>query len=323
MIRSRIAGTGSYLPERIMTNADLEQLVDTNDSWIRERTGIEERRIAAPSQTTGDLAVEAGLAALAAADVDPRTVDMIIVGTSTPDSVFPSTASLIQQRLGVAPDAVAMDVAAACSGFVYALGVADRFIRTGGAKRALVIGAETFSRILNWQDRSTCVLFGDGAGAVLLEASSEEGIINTHLHSDGANVELLHVPWGVSQGYDRLIENAGMISMRGNEVFKVAVRTLGRLVDETLENNGLSRADIDWVVPHQANIRIISATAKKLDIPMEQVVVTVQKHGNTSAASIPLALDAAVRDGRIQRGQLLLLEAFGAGFTWGSALVRY
>lgn len=323
MIRSRIAGTGSYLPERVMTNAEMEQLVDTSDTWIRERTGIEERRIAAPSQTTGDLAVEAGLAAMAAADIDPRTVDMVIVGTSTPDSVFPSTASLIQQRLGIAPEAVAMDVAAACSGFVYALGVADRFVRTGGAKRALVIGAETFSRILNWQDRTTCVLFGDGAGAVLLEASSEEGIIDTHLHSDGAHVDLLHVPWGVSQGYDRLIANAGMISMRGNEVFKVAVRTLGRLVDETLEHSGLSRADIDWVVPHQANIRIISATAKKLGISMDQVVVTVQKHGNTSAASIPLALDAAVRDGRIQRGQLLLLEAFGAGFTWGSALVRY
>lgn len=323
MIRSRIAGTGSYLPERVMTNAEMEQLVDTSDTWIRERTGIEERRIAAPSQTTGDLAVEAGLAAMAAADIDPRTVDMVIVGTSTPDSVFPSTASLIQQRLGIAPEAVAMDVAAACSGFVYALGVADRFVRTGGAKRALVIGAETFSRILNWQDRTTCVLFGDGAGAVLLEASSEEGIIDTHLHSDGAHVDLLHVPWGVSQGYDRLIDNAGMISMRGNEVFKVAVRTLGRLVDETLEHSGLSRADIDWVVPHQANIRIISATAKKLGISMDQVVVTVQKHGNTSAASIPLALDAAVRDGRIQRGQLLLLEAFGAGFTWGSALVRY
>lgn len=306
-----------------MTNADLEQLVDTSDAWIRERSGIEERRIAAPSQTTGDLAVEAGLAALAAADIDPRTVDMVIVGTSTPDAVFPSTASLIQQRLGVAPHAIALDVAAACSGFVYALGVADRFIRTGGAKRALVIGSETFSRILNWQDRATCVLFGDGAGAVLLEASSEEGIIDTYLHSDGVNADLLQVPWGISQGYDQLTETSGLISMRGNEVFKVAVRTLGRLVDETLESSGLSRADIDWVVPHQANIRIISATAKKLDIPMERVVVTVQKHGNTSAASIPLALDAAVRDGRIQRGQLLLLEAFGAGFTWGSALVRY
>lgn len=323
MIRSRIAGTGSYLPERVMTNAELEQLVDTSDAWIRERTGIEERRIAAPGQTTGDLAVEAGLRAIEAAEVDPKSVDMVIIGTSTPDSVFPSTACLIQQRLGVAPDAIAMDVAAACSGFVYALGVADRFIRTGGSKRALVIGSETFSRILNWEDRTTCVLFGDGAGAVLLEASDEEGIIGTHLHSDGVNADLLHVPWGVSQGYDRLLDNAGMIRMRGNEVFKVAVRTLGRLIDETLDANGLARSDIDWVVPHQANIRIISATAKKLEIPMERVVLTVQKHGNTSAASIPLALDAAVRDGRIQRGELLLLEAFGAGFTWGSALVRY
>jgi 3-oxoacyl-[acyl-carrier-protein] synthase-3 len=307
-----------------MTNAEMEKLVDTSDIWIRERTGIEERRIAAPGQTTGDLAVEAGLRAIEAAGVDPKSVDMVVVGTSTPDSVFPSTASLIQRRLGVAPEAIAMDVAAACSGFVYALSVADRFVRTGGSKRALVIGAETFSRILNWEDRGTCVLFGDGAGAVLLEASTEEeGIIGTHLHSDGAHVELLHVPWGVSQGYDQLLGSAGMISMRGNEVFKVAVRTLGRLIDETLEAHSLQRSDIDWVVPHQANIRIISATAKKLEIPMERVVVTVQKHGNTSAASIPLALDAAVRDGRIQRGELLLLEAFGAGFTWGSALVRY
>jgi 3-oxoacyl-[acyl-carrier-protein] synthase-3 len=321
--RSKIAGTGSYLPERIMTNAEIERLVDTSDAWIRERSGIEERRIAAPGQTTGDLAIEAARQAIAAADIDPALIDMIIIGTSTPDAVFPSTASLIQQRLGLAPQAIAMDVAAACSGFIYALSVADRFIRTGGATRALVIGSETFSRILDWEDRSTCILFGDGAGAVLLEASEDEGIIDTHLHSDGAHVDLLQVPWGVSQGYDKLTGNAGMITMRGNEVFKVAVRTLGRLVEETLEASGFDRADIDWVVPHQANIRIISATAKKLGIPMERVVVTVQQHGNTSAASIPLALDAAVRDGRIQRGELLLLEAFGAGFTWGSALVRY
>lgn len=324
MIRSRIAGTGSYLPARIMTNAELEQMVDTSDSWIRERSGIEERRIAAPDELTGDLAVEAGRRAIEAAGVDPQLVDMVIVGTSTPDSVFPSTASLIQQRLGVAPASIAMDVSAACSGFIYALSVADRFIRTGGARYALVIGAETFSRILNWQDRSTCVLFGDGAGAVLLEAvEGVEGVIATHLHSDGANVDLLHVPWGVSRGYDQLLGAAGMVHMRGNEVFKVAVRTLGRVVDETLAANGLSKSDVDWLVPHQANIRIISATARKLDMPMERVVVTVQKHGNTSAASIPLALDTAVRDGRIKRNDLLLLEAFGAGFTWGSALVRF
>lgn len=323
MIRSRIVGTGSYLPERVMTNADLEKLVDTSDAWIRERTGIQERRIAAPGQTTGDLAVEAGLRAIEAAGVDPQEVDMLIVGTSTPDAVFPSTACLIQQRLGIPPGAIAMDVAAACTGFVYALSVADRFIRTGGARRALVIGAETFSRILNWEDRTTCVLFGDGAGAVLLEASDAEGVISTHLHSDGINADLLHVPWGVSQGYDQLVGAAGTVHMRGNEVFKVAVRTLGRVVDETLEANGLNRADIDWVVPHQANIRIISATARSLGVPLERVVLTVGKHGNTSAASIPLALDTAVRDGRIQRGNLLLLEAFGAGFTWGSALVRY
>lgn len=323
MIRSKIVSTGSYLPERVMTNAELEQLVDTSDAWIRERSGIEERRIAAPGQTTGDLAVAAAQQAIETADIDPALIDMVIIGTSTPDAVFPSTASLIQQRLGIAPQAIAMDVAAACTGFVYALSVADRFIRTGGATRALVIGSETFSRIVDWQDRSTCILFGDGAGAVLLEATEEEGIISTHLHSDGAHVDLLQVPWGVSQGYDQLSGTAGMITMRGNEVFKVAVRTLGRLVDETLEASGFERSDVDWVVPHQANIRIIGATARKLGISMDRVVVTVQKHGNTSAASIPLALDAAVRDGRIQRGELLLLEAFGAGFTWGSALVRY
>jgi len=323
VIRSKIVSTGSYLPERVMTNAELEQLVDTSDAWIRERSGIEERRIAAPGQTTGDLAVAAAQQAIETADIDPALIDMVIIGTSTPDAVFPSTASLIQQRLGIAPQAIAMDVAAACTGFVYALSVADRFIRTGGATRALVIGSETFSRIVDWQDRSTCILFGDGAGAVLLEATEEEGIISTHLHSDGAHVDLLQVPWGVSQGYDQLSGTAGMITMRGNEVFKVAVRTLGRLVDETLEASGFERSDVDWVVPHQANIRIIGATARKLGISMDRVVVTVQKHGNTSAASIPLALDAAVRDGRIQRGELLLLEAFGAGFTWGSALVRY
>jgi 3-oxoacyl-[acyl-carrier-protein] synthase-3 len=323
LIRSRIAGTGSYLPERVMTNADLEKLVDTSDAWIRERSGIEQRHIAAPGETTGDLAVEAGRRAIEAAGIDARQVDMLVIGTCTPDSVFPSTACLIQERLGIAPNAIAMDVAAACSGFIYAMGIADRFIRTGGAQRVLVIGAETFSRILNWQDRSTCVLFGDGAGAVLLDATDEEGVIATHLHSDGAHAELLHVPWGVSQGYDRLVDNAGMVSMRGNEVFRVAVRTLGRAVTETLEANGFSKADVDWLVPHQANIRIITATAKALGVPIERVVLTVQKHGNTSAASIPLALDTAVRDGRIKRGDLLLLEAFGAGFTWGSALVRY
>ncbi len=323
MIRSRIAGTGSHLPERVLTNFDLEKLVDTSDAWIRERTGIRERRIAAPGETTGDLAVEAGRRALEAADIDPATIDLLIVGTCTPDSVFPSTACLIQPRLGIRPGAVALDVAAVCSGFIYALDVADRFIRTGGAKRALVIGAETMSRLLNWQDRSTCILFGDGAGAVVLEASEEPGIFTSHLHADGSQAELLCVPWGVSQGYERLLAEAGKISMRGNEVFKVAVRTLGRIVDETLEAAGLERKDVDWLVPHQANIRIIEATAKKLELPMDRVVLTVEQHGNTSAASVPLALDTAVRDGRIQRGDIVLLEAFGAGFTWGAALLRY
>lgn len=323
MIHSRIASTGSYLPERVMSNRDLESLVDTSDAWIRERTGIEERRIASPDETTGDLALQAARRAIEAADVDPATIDMLVLGTCTPDSVFPSTATLIQQRLGLRAGAIAFDVSAACSGFIYALGVADRFIRTGGATRALVIGAETMSRILNWSDRGTCILFGDGAGAVLLEATEEEGVIGTHLHADGAHEELLNVPWGVSQGYEKLIGDAGKITMRGNEVFKVAVRTLGGIVEETLAESGYAQSDIDWLVPHQANIRIIQATARKLGLPMERVVLTVQKHGNTSAASIPIALDTAVRDGRIQRGQLLLLEAFGAGFTWGSALVRF
>ena len=320
---SRIAGTGSYLPERVLTNADLEKLVDTSDEWIRERTGIEERRIAADGETCGDLAFHAAKRAMEAADIDPAEVDLLIVATSTPDSVFPSTACLIQRRLGIPSGAVAFDVAAACSGFIYALGIADRFIRGGGVRKAVVIGSETFSRILNWQDRGTCVLFGDGAGAVVLEATDQPGILTTRLHSDGENVDLLGVPWGVSQGYDKLTEDAGKVFMKGNEVFKVAVRTLGRIVDETLEACELTQADIDWLVPHQANIRIITSTAKKLSLSMDQVVVTVQKHGNTSAASIPLALDTAVRDGRVQRGQLLLLEAFGAGFTWGTALVRF
>jgi 3-oxoacyl-[acyl-carrier-protein] synthase-3 len=320
---SRIIGTGGYLPERILTNLELEQVVDTSDAWIRERTGIEERRMASADETTGDLAANAARAALDSAGVDPGTIDLVVLATSTPDAVFPSTATLIQARLGIRSGAIAFDISAACSGFVYGLGIADRFLRAGGIHRALVIGSETFSRILNWQDRSTCVLFGDGAGAVILEAAQEAGIISTHLHSDGAHVELLNVPWGISKGYDRLLKEEGKVVMRGSEVFKVAVRTMGRIVDETLDANGLTYSDIDWLVPHQANIRIISAMARKLGLPMEQVVVTLQKHGNTSAASIPLALDMAVRDGRVKRGQLLLLEAFGAGFTWGSALVRY
>ena len=323
MTYARISGTGSYLPEKILTNRDLEELVDTSDQWIRERTGIAERRMAGDDETCGGLAVAAARNALEAADVDPDEIGLIVLATCTPDRVFPSTACLVQERLGIHTGAMAFDVSAACSGFVYALGVAEKFVVTGSVKKALVIGAETFTRILDWTDRGTCVLFGDGAGAVVLEASDEPGILSTHLHADGSHEELLYVPWGVSQGYDRLEGTAGKVRMRGNEVFKVAVRTLGRIVDETLEASGLTKKDVDWLVPHQANIRIIQATAKKLDLPMERVVVTVEKHGNTSAASIPLALDTAVRDGRIKRGELLLLEAFGGGFTWGSALLRY
>jgi 3-oxoacyl-[acyl-carrier-protein] synthase-3 len=306
-----------------MTNDELAQLVDTSDRWIRERTGIAQRHIAADHETCADLAVRAAEDALGHAGMSAAEIDLIVVATSTPHQVFPSTACIVQQRLGVPGGVVAFDVAAACSGFVYALDVARRYIDTGGASRALVIGSEVMSRILDWNDRGTCVLFGDGAGAVVLERSERPGILSTHLHADGRHESLLNVPWGVSQGYDRLGEVPGTIRMRGNEVFKVAVRTLGAVVDETLAANRLGRGDVDWLVPHQANIRIMSATARKLDMPMDKVVVTVDRHGNTSAASIPLALDAAVKDGRIQRGQILLLEAFGAGFTWGSALIRY
>lgn len=320
---SRIRGTGGYLPERVITNHDLERMVDTSDQWIRERTGIIERRIAAAGETCGDLAAAAARHALAAAGLTGRDIDLVVLATSTPDQVFPSTACLIQERLDIPGKAIAFDITAACCGFIYALDIADRFIRTGGAQRALVIGAETFSRILDWEDRTTCVLFGDGAGALILEAAEEPGVLATRLHADGRQQALLNVPWGISQGYDRLTPTSGKVTMRGNEVFKAAVRTMGQLVDETLRANNLSCEDVDWLVPHQANIRIMAALARKIGFPMERVIVTADRHGNTSAASVPLALDVAVRDGRIQRGQLLLLEAFGAGFTWGSALVRY
>ncbi len=320
---ARIRGTGSYLPERIMRNGELEQLVDTSDRWIRERTGIVERHIVAADEGCGDLATHAGRRALEAAGVDPADVDLVIVATATPHQVFPSTASLVMQRLGIPGGVIAFDVAAACSGFVFGLDVANRYFATGGARRALVIGAEVMTRILDWSDRATCVLFGDGAGAVLLESAAEPGILSTHVHTDGRQEPLLNVPWGVSQGYDRLGVVPGTIRMKGNEVFKIAVRTLGKVVDGGLTANRMSREDIDWLIPHQANIRIMTATARALGVPLERVVVTVDRHGNTSAASIPLALDTAVRDGRVERGQLLLLEAFGAGFTWGSALIRY
>lgn len=320
MTYSRIIGTGSYLPEKVLTNADLEQMVDTTDQWITERTGIKERHIAAEGETTCDLAEQAARRAIEAAGVTPQDIDLIVLATTTPNQVFPSTACLLQQRLDIHGGA-AFDVQAVCTGFVYALGVADNFIRAGSARTALVIGAETLSRIVDWNERTTCVLFGDGAGAVVLQASDEPGVLSTHLHADGSYHELLNVPGGISAGY--AVESDHFIQMRGNEVFKMAVNTLGRIVDETLAANGLEKSDVDWLVPHQANTRIVAATARKLKLPMERVVLTVERHGNTSAASVPLALDEAVRDGRIQRGDTVLLEAFGGGFTWGSALIKF
>jgi 3-oxoacyl-[acyl-carrier-protein] synthase-3 len=317
-IYSRILGTGSFLPEKVLTNKDIEEIVDTTDQWIRERTGIRQRHVVSKGEACCDLAEGAARRALEAADTAADEIDLIVVATTTPDQIFPSTACLLQQRLDI-HGCPAFDVQAVCTGFVYALSVADKFVRTGGARRALVVGSETMSRLLNWQDRATCILFGDGAGAVVLGAAEEPGIISTHLHADGAYKDLLQVPHGIGVGGcdDPFIE------MRGNEVFRMAVTTLGRIVDETLEANGMRKSDIDWLVPHQANTRIIQATARKLDLPMERVVVTVGEHGNTSAASIPLALDVAVRDGRIRRGDVLLMEAFGGGFTWGSVLARF
>jgi len=322
VIYSRISGTGSYLPDEVIRNVDLERMVDTSSQWIFERTGIEERRRAAPDQTTCDLAEAAALRALAAANIDATDIDLIVVATTTPDHVFPSTATKLQERLGGAGYA-AFDIQAVCAGFVYALDVAERYIRTGGAKRALVVGAETFTRIIDWTDRTTCILFGDGAGAVVLEAADEPGVIASRLRADGRYRKFLWVPAGVSKDSPSGENNSPYVEMRGNEVFKWAVNNLSRIVDEALEMSSLSRDDIDWLIPHQANIRILSATARKLGLPMDKVVVTVDKHGNTSAASVPLALDEAVRDGRVKRGDLLLLEAFGGGFTWGATLLRY
>ncbi len=320
-VSARIIGTGSHLPETILTNAELQKRVETSDEWIRERTGIEQRHIAAAGECTSDLAVAAAEKALAAAGVAASELDLIIVGTTTPDVIFPSTACLVQHRLG-AKDCPAFDVNAACTGFLYALSIADKFIRTGAARTALVIGAETLSRMLDWSDRGTCVLFGDGAGAVVLRADSTPGIISTHIHADGQYKDLLHNPVGVSRGFKDEPNHGVRVMMSGNEVFRVAVRTLSRIVDETLKANNLQKDAIDWLVPHQANLRIITATAKHLDMPMERVIVTVNKHGNTSSGSVPLALDHGVRNGMIKPGQLLLLEAFGGGFTWGSALLR-
>ena len=321
-VYSRIIGTGSYLPEFVLTNAELAKRVETSDEWIRDRTGICQRHVAAEGQTTGDLAFEAATRALANAGVEASEIDLLVLGTTTPDIIFPSTACLLQHRLG-ANGCAAFDVNAACSGFVYALGIADKFIRTGAATTALVVGAETLTRMLDWDDRTTCVLFGDGAGAAVLRADSEAGVLSTHLHADGAHKELLYNPVGVSAGFKDEKNHGVRVMMAGNEVFKVAVKTLDAVVEETLAANNLDKEAIDWLIPHQANLRIISATAKRLSMPMERVIVTVDKHGNTSAASVPLALDHAIQSGKVKRGDLLLLEAFGGGFTWGSALIRY
>ncbi len=319
---SRIAGTGSYLPEKILTNADLEKIVDTTDEWIRSRTGIEERHVVVEGETTADLAEKAARLAMADAGVGPNDVDMICVGTTTPDLVFPNVGTLLQSRLGI-HGCPAFSLEAACAGFLYALSVADKYVRLGEAKCALVIGAETLTRIVDWQDRATCVLFADGAGAVVLTPAEQPGILSTHLHADGRYKDLLLYPDGVSSGFKLVREGKAGVRMKGNEVYKVAVNTLGALVTETLAANKITKDQIDWLIPHQANIRIIEAIAKRLELPMERVIVTINTHGNTSAASVPLALDTGIRDGRVQRGQLLLLEAFGGGFTWGSALIRY
>jgi len=322
MTYSRITGTGRYLPEKVLTNFDLEKMVDTTDEWIRTRTGVERRHCVAEDQTTSDMCVEAARLALESAGVKPTDIDMVIVGTTSPDLVFPNVGTIVQHRLGI-PACPAVSLEAACTGFIYALSTADKFIRAGDVKRALVLGAECITKLIDWSDRNTCVLFGDGAGAVVLERSDEPGILTTHLGADGQYRDLLYYPVGASKDLAKAGTDEAAIMMTGKEVFKVAVTTLGDVASRALESAGVSPDELDWLVPHQANIRIIQATAKRLNLPMEKVIVTVQDHGNTSAASVPLALDTAVRDGRIKPGQLVLMEAFGGGFTWGSVLMRF
>lgn len=319
MMYSKIVGTGSYLPEKILTNQDLERMVDTSDEWIRTRTGITQRHIAADNEMASDLALNASRQAMAAAGVTAGDIDLIIVATTTPDVIFPSTACILQDKLGVS-DCPAFDVQAVCSGFIYALATADMFIRAGKCHTALVVGTEIYSRILDWTDRSTCVLFGDGAGAVVLTQSSQPGILSSHLHADGSYSKILAVPGSICGGK---VQGKPFVMMEGNVVFKFAIKVLEDVVREALAENNLEVSDIDWLIPHQANIRIILSTANKLGLPMEKVVATLNRHGNTSAASIPLALDIAVRDGRIKPGQLVLLEGVGGGFTWGAVLVRW
>ena len=321
MIYTKIAGTGRYLPEKILTNFDLEKMVDTSDEWIRSRTGVERRHIVRDDETTSDMCVAAAKIAIESADVDVTDIDMVLVGTTSPDLIFPNCATLVQHKLGI-PACPSIGMEAACTSFIYALTTADKFIKAGESKCALIIGAECISKLVDWTDRNTCVLFGDGAGAVIVKASDEPGIIATHLGADGQYKELLYYPVGASKDLHKAGTDDAGITMRGNEVFKVAVKTLGNVATKVLEKAGVDKDELDWLIPHQANIRIIQATAKRLGLPMEKVILTVQDHGNTSAASVPMALDVGVRDGRVQPGQLVLMEAFGGGFTWGSVLMR-
>lgn len=317
-VYARVIGTGGYLPEEVKTNEDISKTVDTSDEWIFERTGIKSRRIAGKDETASSMAEIAAKQAIAMGGIDANDIDLIVVSTGTPDNVYPSTACLLQNRLGN-KKGVAFDIQAACSGSIFALDIANQYIKSGAAKNVLIVGTEICSRIVDWTDRGTCILFGDGAGAMLLQASEQAGVLSTHIHSDGGFEELLKCP----NPHAVEADVQAHISMKGNEVFKVAVNTLGKIVDETLQANDLEKSAVDWLVPHQANSRIIAATAKKLKMSIDQVVLTLEEQGNTSSASVLLAFNTAVRDGRIQRGQVVLLEAFGAGFTWGSALVKY
>ena len=316
MIYSKITAVGGYLPLNILTNKDLEKLLDTSDEWIVTMTGIKERHIIGPDETTSDMAYKASLDAIQSSKINPQEIDLIIIATTTPDKIFPSTACSVQNKLGIG-ECPAFDIQAVCSGFIYALSIADKFISTGSKKNILVVGVDAMSKITDYTDRSNAILWGDGAGAVIVSASDRPGIISTHIHSDGQYESLLHVPRSEN------IARKDTIEMQGNQVFKIAVNTLDRIVDETLKANNLKKSDIDWLVPHQANIRILEATAKKLDMSMDKVIVTIQKHGNTSAASIPLALNDGVKSGKIKQGETILMEAFGGGFTWGSALIKY
>jgi len=321
MMYTKIVGTGRYLPEKILTNFDLEKIVDTTDEWIRTRTGVERRHAVAPDETTSDMCVEAAKVAIEDAGIDVTDIDMVLVGTTTPDLIFPNVATLVQHRLGI-PPCPAIGMEAACTSFIYALTTADKFIKAGEANYALVIGAECITKIVDWSDRNTCVLFGDGAGAAIVKPSEEPGILATHLGADGQYKDLLYYPVGASKELHKAGTNEAAIMMVGNEVFKVAVKTLGNVATEVLRKAGVDQSELDWLIPHQANLRIIQATAKRLNLPMDKVIVTVQDHGNTSAASVPMALDVARRDGRVKPGQLILMEAFGGGFTWGSVLMR-